>query len=202
MYSAFVAVVVPCYWVTYSPWNFLYFCDVALLVTAVALWIESPLLISMQAVAITAPQMLWVVDLLCRLIFGVQVTGVTSYMFDSNIPLFLRGLSLFHGWLPFLLLWLLSRLGYDGRAFSIQTVVSVLILLVSYLFAPAPPPSASHPNWAVNINYVYGFDDKHPQTMVAPWIWLVFIITFNIVVFYLPTHLLLRRVFKAGIDRD
>ena len=28
-YSAFVAVVVPCYWVTYSPWNFLYFCDIA-----------------------------------------------------------------------------------------------------------------------------------------------------------------------------
>src|SRR5580765_6414842 len=100
-YSAFVTVVVPCYWVTYSPWNFLYFCDVALLVTAVALWTESSLLISMQAVAITAPQMLWVVDLLCRLFIGVQVTGVTSYMFESKIPLLLRSLSLFHGWLPF-----------------------------------------------------------------------------------------------------
>jgi hypothetical protein len=128
-YSSFVAILVPCYWVTYAPWNFLYFCDVALLVTAVALWIESPLLVSMQAVAITAPQMLWVIDLLCRLIAGVHVTGVTSYMLDSSIPLFLRGLSLFHGWLPFVLLWLLSRLGYDRRAFSIQTVVSIIILL-------------------------------------------------------------------------
>src|SRR5712692_11868957 len=69
-YSAFVAVLVPCYWVTYTPWNFLYFCDVALLATAVALWMESSLLVSMQAVAITAPQMLWVVDLLCRLVAG------------------------------------------------------------------------------------------------------------------------------------
>src|ERR1043166_862046 len=199
MYWSFVAVVVPCYWVAYSPWNFLYFCDVALLVTAVALWTESSLLISMQAVAITAPQMLWVVDLLCRLFFGIQVTGVTSYMFDSNIPLFLRSLSLFHGWLPFLLLWLLSRLGYDRRAFRIQSVVAVMILLVSYLFAPAPPPSTDHPNWAVNINYVYGLDDKHPQTWMAPRLWLLFIITFNIVVFYLPTHFLLRRVFKAAL---
>ena len=49
-----MAIVVPLYWVTYSPWNFLYFCDVALLVTAMAIWIESPLLVSTQAVAIVA----------------------------------------------------------------------------------------------------------------------------------------------------
>ena len=67
-YSVFVAILVPSYWVTYSPWNFLYFCDVALLVTAVAIWIENPLLISMQAVAIMVPQMLWVADLLCRVV--------------------------------------------------------------------------------------------------------------------------------------
>src|SRR5437588_10712575 len=87
-YSAFVVLLVPFYWVTYSPWNFLYFCDLALLITGVAIWIESSVLVSMQAVAITAPQMLWVVDLLCRLVGGVHVTGVTSYMLDSNIPLF------------------------------------------------------------------------------------------------------------------
>ena len=140
VYSAFVAILVPSYWVTYSPWNFLYFCDVALLVTAVAIWIESPLLISMQAVAITVPQMLWVVDLLCRVVANVEITGVTSYMLDSSIPLFFRGLSLFHGWLPFVLLWLLARLGYDQRAFVLQTAAAIVILLVSYLFAPAPPP--------------------------------------------------------------
>src|SRR5207244_9463914 len=105
------AVLVPCYWVTYSPWTFLYFCDIALLVTGVAIWIESPLLVSMQAVAITLPQILWVVDLLCRLVAGVHVTGVTNYMFEASIPPFLRALSSFHGWLPFVLLWLLSRLG-------------------------------------------------------------------------------------------
>src|SRR5438552_15580195 len=167
-YSAFVVLLVPLYWFAYSPWNFLYFCDLALLITAVAVWIENPLLISMQAVAITAPQMLWVVDLLCRLLLGVHVTGVTAYMLDSSIPLFLRGLSLFHGWLPFFLLWLLSRVGYDRRALVIQAVVSIIVLLISYLFAPAPPPPAGHPHWAVNIHYVYGLDDAHPQTMTSP----------------------------------
>lgn len=196
-YSSFVAILVPCYWVTYTPWNFLYFCDVALLVTALALWTESPLLVSMQAVAITIPQMLWVVDLLCRLIAGVHLTGVTSYMLDSSIPPFLRALSSFHGWLPFLLLWLLSRLGYERRAVGMQSVVAIVIFVVSYLFAPAPPPSASHPAWAVNLNYVYGLDDKHPQTLMAPRLWLLFMMAFNVIALYVPTHLVLRRIFRA-----
>src|SRR2546422_2183507 len=114
--SVFVAILVPWYWVTYTPWNFLYFCDIALLVTSVAIWIESPLLVSMQAVAITLPQMLWVVDLLCRLVAGVHVTGVTNYMFEGSLPLFLRGLFLFYGWVSFVLLWLLSPPGYDPPA--------------------------------------------------------------------------------------
>jgi hypothetical protein len=196
-YSAFVAILVPCYWVTYTPWNFLYFCDVALLATGVALWMESPLLVSMQAVAITAPQMLWVVDLLCRLVAGVHVTGVTSYMLDPSIPLSLRGLSTFHGWLPFVLLWLLWRLGYDARALGIQSAVAIMILLISYFFAPAPPPPARHPHWAVNINYVYGLDDKHPQTLMAPPLWLLLMMAFNVLVLYLPTHLVLRRVYAT-----
>ena len=200
-YSAFVAIVVPYYWATYSPWNFLYFCDIALLVTGVAIWIESPLLVSMQAVAITVPQLLWVVDFLCRLIAGVHITGVTTYMLDSSIPLFLRALSLFHGWLPFVLLWLLSRLGYDRRALGIQSGVAIVVFLISYLFAPAPPPSASHPNWAVNINYVYGLDDKHPQTLMAPWLWLLFIMAVTVIAIYLPTNFALRRVFEAPSSR-
>ena len=195
-YSAFVAIVVPCYWVTYSPWNFLYFCDIALLVTAVAIWIESPFLVSMQAVAITIPQLVWVVDFLGRLIAGVHITGITGYMLDSNISLFLRALSLFHGWLPFFLLWSLSRLGYDRRALGAQSVVTIVVLLISYFMAPAPPPSADHPNWAVNINYVYGLDDKHPQTMMAPRLWLLFITAVAMAI-YLPTHFVLRRVLKA-----
>jgi hypothetical protein len=196
-YSVFVAVLVPCYWVTYSPWNFLYFCDIALLVTVVAIWIESPLLISMQAVAIMLPQMLWVVDFLFRLIAGVHITGITGYMLDSSIPLFLRTLSLFHGWLPFVLLWLLRRLGYDRRALGLQSAAAIVVLLISYVFAPPPPPSASNPTWAVNINYVYGLDDNHPQTLMAPWLWLLCLMAVNIIVLYLPTHYLLRRFFAA-----
>ena len=193
LYSAFVALVVPLYWVTYSPWNFLYLCDVALLVTVVAIWLESPLLVSTQALAIVLMQTVWVIDLLFR-VAGVEITGITSYMLDDNIPVFLRALSLFHGWLPIFLLWLLSRLGYDRRALPIQSAATIVILLISYFFAPAPPPPASNPNLAVNINYVYG-SDKEPQTLMAPGLWLITVMMTHVIGFYIPSHLVLRRIF-------
>jgi hypothetical protein len=74
LYTAFVAIVVPLYWRTYGPWNFLYDCDIALLITVVAIWLKSPLLVSMQAVAIVVLQTPWVVDLLFLVIGAVEIT--------------------------------------------------------------------------------------------------------------------------------
>jgi hypothetical protein len=73
--------------------------------------------------------------------------------------------------------------------------VAVVVLLVSYLFAPAPPPSTAHPTWAVNINYVYGLDDTHAQTWMSPGLWVLLLMAFNVVALYVPTHLVLRRLF-------
>ena len=47
-----MAVLIPVYLYRYGPTNFLYFCDIALLLTLVGIWIDSPLLISMCAVGI------------------------------------------------------------------------------------------------------------------------------------------------------
>jgi hypothetical protein len=51
-YTTFMAVLVPVYLRNYGPTNFPYFCDVALIITLVGIWIESPLLVSMCAVGI------------------------------------------------------------------------------------------------------------------------------------------------------
>src|SRR5882672_564078 len=93
-YTAFMAVLVPVYWYYYGPTNFLYFCDVALILTLIAVWIESPLLVSMCAVGILSPQTLWVIDYLSNFV-GLPLTGLTDYMFEAHRSLFLRGLSLF-----------------------------------------------------------------------------------------------------------
>ena len=82
-YTAFMAVLVPVYWTNYGPTNFLYFCDVALLITLVAVWIESPLLASMCAVGIIGSQTLWVIDFVLNM-FGVKLTGLTDFMFMSD----------------------------------------------------------------------------------------------------------------------
>src|SRR5262249_40872039 len=50
--------------------NFLWFSDIALLVTMPALWLESPLLASMMAVAVTLPELAWNLDFFVRLTTG------------------------------------------------------------------------------------------------------------------------------------
>src|SRR3954447_1721324 len=87
-YTAFMAVLVPVYWYYYGPTNFLYFCDVALILTLVGIWRENALLISMCAAGIVLPQTVWVVDFVGQ-IFGVSLLGMTAYMFQDT-SLFLR----------------------------------------------------------------------------------------------------------------
>ena len=117
-HTLFVAVLVPVYWLRYGPANFLWACDIALLVTVVALWRESRLLASMMAVAVLLPELLWNLDFFLRLITGRDVIGLdaTGYMFNPQPPLPVRLLSLFHVFLPPLFLWLVRRLGYQARA--------------------------------------------------------------------------------------
>ena len=97
-YTAFMAVLLPVYLANYGPTNFLYFCDIALLLTLAGIWTENRLLVSLPAVGILIPQALWVVDFIVQL-SGHRLTGMTGYMFDHDRSAFLRGLSLFHGWL-------------------------------------------------------------------------------------------------------
>ncbi|MCA9236900.1 MAG: hypothetical protein KDA44_15595 [Planctomycetales bacterium] len=186
-YTAFVAVLVPYYLKTYGPTNFLYFCDVALLMTVAALWLESSLLASLAAVGILIPQTLWVADFLGAAV-GRPLTGMTAYMFDDQLSLFARGLSFFHFWLPFLLLWTVWRLGYDRRALAGWTLLAWGLQLICFFAMPAPPAPADNPNVPVNINYVYGFNEAGPQTWMAPGAFLALMMAGLPLLIFLPTH--------------
>jgi hypothetical protein len=190
VYSAFMAILVPVYLRYYGPTNFLYFCDVALILTLVGVWLEIPLLISMCAVGILAPQALWVVDFVIRML-GITFTGMTDYMFQADRSLFLRGLSLFHGWLPFLLVYLVWTLGYDRRAFLAWTVLAwVLILICFFFMPPAQPDPGLTP---VNINYVWGTNDNEPQHWVSPGVWVMGLVVGLPILLFAPVHFLLLR---------
>ncbi len=190
-YTAFMAVLVPVYWYNYGPTNFLYFCDIALFVTLIGIWRESALLISMAAVGILAPQVLWVADFVAELCGG-HLTGMTAYMFNHDKSLFLRGLSLFHGWLPFLLVYLVWRLGYDRRAFLRWTVLAWVLLLICYTLMPGPRADAASIATPVNINYVHGMSDTAAQTWMPQLAWFGTMLIGLPLLIFLPTHLALR----------
>lgn len=197
-YTAFVAVLVPFYWHLYGPTNFLYFCDLALFFALAAVWTEHPLPASMASVGILLPQALWMADFLTTAA-GHPLFGLTDYMFDARKPLFTRGLSFFHFWLPILLVFLVKRLGYDRRALKAWSTVAFVVLLVCYFLLPEPPPPAADPNLPVNVNYVYGLSDAKPQTWMDPRLYFASVLVALPVAVYLPTHLLLALLFRNKI---
>jgi hypothetical protein len=126
------------------------------------------------------------VDFLARLLFDFDpdLFRGTAYMFDPEIPLLIRGLSLYHVALPVLLLWLLYRLGYDRRALAAQTLLCWIVFPVSY-FVSSPE---------ANINFVYGFGSE-PQQWMPPELFILSLMLAFPLVLYLPMHLLLMRLF-------
>ena len=189
-YTLFVCVLVPVYWIEHGPRNFLWGSDIALFLTLLALWMENRLLASMMAIAVLLPETAWIIDFVSRLVFGPEVipTLGTQYMFDSEIALFVRSLSLFHVVLPVLLVWLVYRLGYQRRALLYQTLLAWIVLPVTYVVTE---PST-------NINWVYGFG-REPQTWISSHLFLISLMIMVPLVLYLPTHLLLSKLF--GGDR-
>jgi hypothetical protein len=197
-YTGFLAVMIPTYWLNYGPTNFLYFCDVALLLTLVGIWREKALLISLAAVGILLPQLFWCVDFLVQLCGG-KLSGMTAYMFDEKRSLFLRGLSLFHGWLPFLLIYLVKKLGYDRRALVGWSVVCVALCSIAFFLLPPAGAVLANPKIPTNINYVFGMDDAKPQELLPPLLYLGAWIGALVGLIFVPTHFVLKKFCKPSI---
>ena len=178
-YLVFLAILIPSYWAEYGPANFLWFSDIALFGTGAAIWFENSLLGSMMTLMVLLPDLAWNIGFLLRLISGKDPLKLTGYMFDARKSLAIRALSLFHVVLPWLLVWLVNRLGYDSRALPVQTVVAWVILILVYRFTDP----------AENINWVFGPGTK-PQKRVSPRLYLLAVMIFFPLFVYLPTHLL------------
>lgn len=182
-YTLFVFILFPFYLKKYGWANFLWFSDVTLFVSLLALWIESSMLASMMAVASLIPELAWNIEFFGRLILKFKGSGLTDYMFDKKKPRYLRALSLFHIFLPVLIVWMIFELGYDSKAIYVQTLFSWFILILSYKFSPVEE----------NINWVFGFGK--PQTRLQPLVYLALLMILLPLVIYLPTHLILKTLF-------
>jgi hypothetical protein len=180
LYTLFVCVLVPAYWRQYGPSNFLWFSDLALFIGLAALWLESSLLASMQAVSVLLLELVWNIDFFARLITGKQILGLAEYMFKSDKPLWLRGLSLFHVPLPIILLWQVCCFGYDTRAWITQTILFWLVMPICF-FLTRPEE---------NINWVFG-PGNQPQRKIPAGVYLLLLLIGAPLFIYLPPHLLL-----------
>ncbi|MDZ7749736.1 MAG: hypothetical protein U5K43_13770 [Halofilum sp. (in: g-proteobacteria)] len=174
------------YWFRYGPGNYLWFSDIALILTIPALWLESSLLAGMMAVNVLLPEALWNLSFLCRVLTGARITGLTDYMFEPERSLRLRALSLFHVPLPILLFWLVWRLGYDPLSLPLMTGLAWLVLPLTY--AVTKPYR--------NVNWVHGPGGEGiRQTRLHPLIYLGLLMIGFPVIVYLPTHFLLLALF-------
>jgi hypothetical protein len=130
-------VYLPTYQSAYGMFNFLFLCNIGVILSAIGLMVRSPLLLSSQAVAAPVIALVWSIDVAWKLVTGDFLYGGTAYLWDPAYPLFARLLSLYHlGW-PVLLWWVLRRTGYDPRGWPLQTGIAALAILAGRWLAPA-----------------------------------------------------------------
>ncbi|MCH9652053.1 MAG: hypothetical protein K0U98_27735 [Deltaproteobacteria bacterium] len=182
LYTLWFVTWVPTYW-RHNGWqNFLWFCDLANFIVLVGLWKESRLLLSSQAIGVLLIQLVWNVDFVGRLALGFHPVGGTEYMFDAAKPMVVRSHSLFHIFVPVVLLWGVHRLGYDRRALRFQGVLAAVLLPLSYFLTD---PSR-------NINWVFrpfGLE----QVWLPPLLYLgVCMVAYPLLLLW-PAHLSLHR---------
>lgn len=176
LWTACVIVWIPFYWRQYGLQNFLFFCDLGNLFIAAALWLESPLLFSWQAVSLLLFQTLFVLDLAGAVATGHHLIGGTEYMFDPHIPMAIRLASLFHIVAPVLLLWAVLRVGYDPRGWKFQTVTAWIVIPINYLWRPQD-----------DVNWARGLFFREQHVMPGALYLLVYLTVVPALVYY-PTH--------------
>ena len=189
-FTAFVLVWVPVYLRHLGPQNFLWLCDLANLLILAALWLESPRLLSSQLISVLAIGMVWSIDVGVAYFAGFHPLGATQYMFNPDIPLHVRLLSLFHGFVWPIVAFAVLRVGYDPRGWQWQTLICWLVLPATF-FLTEPMRE---------INWVWGpFGNQ--QTWMAPGAYLLVCMLAYPLIIYWPTHIILRSLGKLNHRR-
>lgn len=180
-------VYLPAYQSAYGARNFLFLCNIGVILTAVGLIARSRLLLSSQAVAAPVIALVWALDVGWKLATGEFLFGGAAYMWDAGYPLFARLLSLYHVVWPLLLWYVLRRTGYDSRGWPLQAGIAALALVAGRLLAPA----------AENINFAWT-DPFFGRQFGPAALHLAFCWALLSGVAYGATHWLLLRVFPAA----
>lgn len=190
-FTLFTAFIVTVYWFHYGPQNYLWLSDIGLFLTLGALWLESPLLVSIASVGIMPLEIIWTFDFLAHIVTGTSPVGLTGYMFNHDLELYLRAISLFHLALPVIWIVLLEKWGYDSRGWKYATILCTSIFIATY--------QLEHPFENINLIFTPTF---HHLTWISPLGWCIGqIIVLPIFVFW-PMHKILGWCFSPATHHE
>ncbi|EWH01194.1 hypothetical protein [Halomonas sp. BC04] len=190
LFSVWILFWAPAYAVMLGAQNYFWLCNLASFLILIGLWMENRLLLSMQWLAVLLVGLFWGFDVGVAWLTGFHPIGGTEYMFDPEHPPLARVLSLYHLVLPFVAGLAVLRLGYASRALVWQTLLTWLVIPLTYVFTDAER----------NINWVHG-PFGMPQEMLAPFAYLAILMLGWPLVLYLPVHGLMRYLQRHGIVR-
>ena len=167
----------PIWWWAWGWDNFLFTCDIAIIMTCAGLWLGNPLLLSAPALSMIIPGVMWTADFFARLTLGFHLTGDTEYMWDDQYLLFVRSVSLFHIFWPVLMVWAVRRVGYDRRALWLQSGIAAVAVVAGRLLG------------RVDYNVNFAYENPITPTQIGPVpVHLALMALMLITVFYIPTH--------------
>lgn len=179
-FTLWILIWAPSYVMLLGAQNFFWLCNVASFLLLAALWSEHRTLMSMQWLAVAIVGSLWSLDVATAALTGVHPIGGTEYMFDPEHPTMAKAMSLYHVVLPLVAGIGVARLGYSRRALLWQTLLTWVVVPLSYLLTEAER----------NINWVHG-PFGQPQDSLDPLLYLFLLMVIWPAVVYLPVHLLM-----------
>lgn len=185
--TIFVIFLIPIYWHYYGIENFLWLSDIGLFLTVIALWLNSPLIMSIAAVAIFVVEIIWGIDFFVDLLFNINLIDLSDYMFDVQYPLALRILSLFHLITPALWIIYLVQFGYDRRALIYGTVLYWIVLCTTYMVTTPKE----------NINWTF-IPQMYNLENISPLAWVLLLAVGFPLFIFLPTHMIFKKIFKPA----
>lgn len=175
------------YWISVSdPFHLLWMCDLTLLITGIGIVIKSPALLSSQIVGTLPIQIAWNIDFWLRLISGTKIFGFTDYMFSPAHPAEVKVLSLFHIFLPVILVFSLIRFGYNANGWKLQALITAAAYLVSYV---TTNPSADA-NWVLGPFW-------REQKILPGWLWLIIWLLLTVLMYWM-FNLILKRILRLN----
>lgn len=181
-YTSLALIIFPIYLYKYGVTNFLWFSDIAFFLMVPALLFKNRMLASMMAIGVLPIETLWLISLFS----GGAFLGIANYMYDTDLPLWLRLLSFFHFAVIAAIIYMIYRFGYDKRALYPQIILSLFVIFLTHLFSDK----------SENINMIYrpeelsGYISEQVYSSSMPII--------LIAVFIIPTHIILKKLYSSA----